>query len=98
MTIKEKQEIISAVTTILEIILKVDESRSTSPIIQKEEKEFAPTEMMTIKECAKLIPGLAEHAVRVLVKQNKIKHINCGRKTLINKVSFLNYLEGIDKK
>ncbi len=94
MTLNEKREIISAVTTILEIILKVDEGKAPTPIVTKAEKENSPMEMLTIKESAALVPGLAVHAVRMLVKQNKIKHIKCGSKTLISKASLLNYLEG----
>ena len=98
MTHNEKREIISAINTILEIILKVDEVRTPEPIIPKEEKENIPTEMLTIKECSALVPGLAVYAVRMLVKENKIKHIKCGKKTLISKASLLDYLDGKNTK
>lgn len=94
MTLNEKREIISAVTTILEIILKVDETKTPAPTVVKREKESAPTELLTIRQCVALVPGLPEHALRKLVKQNKIKHIECGNKCLISKAILLDYIEG----
>lgn len=43
---------------------------------------------MTIKEVAKkgILP---EHAIRVLIKDNKIPHIMCGNRYLINYPKFL---------
>lgn len=54
-------------------------------------------EMLTIKECAKLVPGLSAHSVRKLVQQDKIKSIRAGEgkrgKFLINKDSLIDYLK-----
>lgn len=61
------------------------------------EKQQSPIEMLTIKECAKLIPGLSVHSVRKLVHQDKIKSIRAGEgmrgKYLINKDSLIDYLK-----
>ena len=67
-------------------------------MIQNEEtKQQSPIEMITIKECAKLVLGLSVHSVRKLVQQDKIKSIRAGEgkrgKILINKDSLIDYLK-----
>ena len=58
-----------------------------------------PPEMLTVKECVKLVSGLTEHTVRMLVKQNKVKYIRCGEgtrgKILVSKDSLLKYLGAV---
>lgn len=96
MTSNEKIELISAVNTILEIILKVDDNNSHETFISEEGKEDAPMEMLTVRECASLVTGLTEHTVRMLVKQGKVRYIRCGEgargKILVSKESLLKYL------
>ena len=56
-----------------------------------------PPRMRTIRETARET-GFPEHALRVLVKQNRIVFVQCGSKTLINLdrfVDFLNSGEGV---
>lgn len=48
--------------------------------------------MRTIKETA-VITGLPVHAIRVMVKNNKIVYVNCGKKVLINVGKLFEYLE-----
>ena len=67
-------------------------------MIQNEEtNQQSPIEMLTIKECAKLVPGLSAHSVRKLVQQDKVKFIRAGEGTrgkfLINKDSLIDYLK-----
>jgi hypothetical protein len=54
-----------------------------------------PVEMLTIKECTKVIQGLSEHTVRQLVAQDKVKYIRTGQgkrgKILVNKADLLEY-------
>lgn len=61
----------------------------------------APVEMLTIRECAEKFPGLSEHTVRKLVKQDKVRYIRAGEgkrgKILIPKSSLLEYLKGTSK-
>lgn len=47
--------------------------------------------MRTIKQTAQET-GLHEYFIRQLVKQDKIKYIKAGRKTLINLDLFIDYL------
>ncbi|MBR1662871.1 MAG: helix-turn-helix domain-containing protein [Ruminococcus sp.] len=53
-------------------------------------------ELLTIKECAALIPGLSEHTVRQLVKRGQIAYMRSGAgergKILVYKSSLLKYL------
>ena len=54
-------------------------------------------EMLTIKECVKLAPGLSAYSIRKLIQQNKIKYIRAGEgergKYLIYKDNFIDYLK-----
>ena len=92
MTNKEKNEIIAAVSELLERIIPVGKVIPAPITVNKAEKP----EMLTIKECAALVSGLTEHTVRMLVKQNKVKYIRCGEgargKILVSKGSLLKYL------
>lgn len=47
--------------------------------------------MLTIKEAAQRT-GVAAHFVRNLVLNNKIVHVRCGRKYLVNLEKFVDYL------
>ena len=91
MTTNSKQELISKIVTLLNELIDVEEKSSTK-ISQTDHK----VEMLTIKECTKLIKGLSEHTVRQLVKQNKIPYVRAGQgkrgKILINKTDLLDYL------
>ena len=53
-------------------------------------------ELLTIKECAALVPGLSEHTVRQLVKRGEIAYMRSGAgergKILVYKSSLLKYL------
>ena len=94
MSIK-KNELIAAVTALLERMIPVEEPEPAPITVCK------PTlpEMLTVKECSKLITGLTEHTVRMLVKQNKVRYIRCGEgargKILVSKDSLLKYLGAV---
>ena len=92
MSIKEKNEIIAAVTALLERMIIVEQEPPNVPTPLAGE----PLEMLTIKECAALVTGLTEHTVRMLMKQNKVKYIRCGEgargKILVSKDSLLKYI------
>jgi phenylpyruvate tautomerase PptA (4-oxalocrotonate tautomerase family) len=91
LTIKQKNELIAAVTALLEKMIPVEDK---SPAITVSRP--ALPEMLTIKECSELVSGLTEHTVRMLVKQDKVKYIRCGQgargKILVSKDSLLKYL------
>ena len=94
MTIKQKREIIAAVSALLEKMIPVEEDTPTITVSKP-----ALPEMLTVKECAALVTGLTEHTVRMLVKQNKIRYIRCGQgargKILVSKDSLLKYLGAV---
>lgn len=50
--------------------------------------------ILTIKEAAELVEGLTEFRVRMMCKKGEIPCIMAGRKFLINKDIFLDYLNG----
>ena len=95
MTNKEKNEIIAAVTVLLEKMIPIEQEPPSmlTPFAGE------PHEMLTVKECAKLVMGLTEHTVRMLVKQDKVKYIRCGEgprgKILVSKESLLKYLGAV---
>ena len=94
LTIKQKNELIAAVTALLEKMIPVEEE---TPRITMN-KPTLP-EMLTVKECAELVSGLTEHTVRMLVKQDKVRYIRCGQgsrgKILVSKDSLLKYLGAV---
>lgn len=49
--------------------------------------------MRTIRETARLT-GFPEHAVRQLVKENKIVYVKAGNKALVNLDRFIDFLNG----
>jgi len=62
-----------------------------------EPQQSDAVEMLTIKECADLVPGLSEHTVRKLALSGKVASIRTGEgkngKILVNKDSLLAYLK-----
>lgn len=91
MKLNEKNELILQVSELLRQMIPVDEIAST----EVEDKPAMP-ELLTIKECADLVPGLSEHTVRQLVKRGKIAFMRSGAgkrgKILVYKSSLLKYL------
>ena len=95
MTINQKNELIAAVTALLERMIPVEEQEPAPITVNKP----ALPEMLTVKECSKLITGLTEHTVRMLVKKGKVRYIRCGEgargKILVSKDSLLKYLGAV---
>ena len=93
MTIKQKDNIIAEVVSLLEQVIIVDEEK---PNPQISDNKNPPIELLTIKECVKAVSGLSEHTVRQLIAQDKIPYIRTGQgkrgKILTNKSALLNYL------
>ena len=91
MKLNEKNELILQVAELLRQMIPVDEIASA----KVENKPEIP-ELLTIKECAALIPGLSEHTVRQLVKRGQIAYMRSGAgkrgKILVYKSSLLKYL------
>ncbi|MCI1269298.1 MAG: helix-turn-helix domain-containing protein [Ruminococcus sp.] len=93
MTIKQKQELIAEVVTLLQAKLEADitQPAPTPNITQK-------VEMLTIKECTEEIRGLSEHTIRQLIAQEKLPYIRTGQgkkgKILVSKTALLNYFGG----
>ena len=93
MTIKQKQELIAEVITLLQAKLEAD-------TVQPAQVQNAPqkVEMLTIKECTEEIKGLSEHTIRQLIAQEKLPYIRTGQgkkgKILISKSAFISYFVG----
>lgn len=91
MTMRNKQELIQQVITLLNAMIEVEEHQTAPPPTSNEQ-----VEMLTIKECASKVSGLSEHTIRQLVLQNKLPHIRTGQgkrgKILIPKSALLEYL------
>lgn len=88
---KNYEKLIEARTLINEILQDCDNNESET-VPDKEE----PVEMLTIKECTQVVPGLSEYTVRLWVHQNKVKYRRSGKgergKILVSKTSLLEYL------
>ena len=89
----KKDEIKSQISAILAEFLD-NENAEHAAIAAKERSSYP--EMLTIKECFDLVPGLSEYSIRKLVKQGKVKYIRAGEgnngKILVNKNSLIDYL------
>lgn len=93
MTIKQKQELIAEVVTLLQAKLEADTVQPAQiPSIPQK------VEMLTIKECTEEIKGLSEHTIRQLIAQDKLPYIRTGQgkkgKILISKSALLSYFGG----
>ena len=91
MKLNEKNELILQVAELLRQIIPVED---VTPA-KAENKPLMP-ELLTIKECAALVPGLSEHTVRQLVKRGEVAYMRSGAgergKILVYKSSLLKYL------
>lgn len=91
MNIQTKSEIITQITNLLSKLIDTEEKKPSTDT----SAEDKPVEMLTVKECTKLVKGISECAVRQLVKGGKIPYIRVGRsnrgKILIKKSDILNY-------
>ena len=91
MKLSEKNELIMQIAELLRQLITTEE-----PVPANGEAKPSLSEMLTVKECAALVPGLSEHTVRMLVKQDKVKYIRCGvgkrGKILVSIDSLIKYL------
>ena len=91
MKLNEKNELILQIAELLRQMIPVED---VAPA--KGEEKSAIPELLTIKECAALVPGLSEHTVRQLVKRGEIAYMRSGAgkrgKILVYKSSLLKYL------
>lgn len=58
------------------------------------ENEENKTVLLTIKEASKIVKGLSQYHIRMLVKSGRIPSIRAGRKYFINKAVLLRYISG----
>lgn len=88
MTITEKQEILSKISSVLD-----------SYIVQSPAPISKPVEMLTINECTELVKGLSKHTIRELVGRGELNSIRAGAgkngKILVSKASLLAYVENV---
>lgn len=92
MAISNYQEAVKMAIAILQSTLEDSATEESA-----KHKDDAPVEMLTIRECVQEFPGLSEHTVRKLVKQDKVRYIRTGEgkrgKILIPKAALLEYLK-----
>ena len=90
----QKNILMQQLITLLTQLLALNESEETAHAAQSD-----AVEMLTIKECAALVPGLSEHTIRKLALKGVVTCVRTGEgkngKILINKESLMNYLNGV---
>ncbi len=93
MTNSKREEIIAAMSSLLEQLIENEPPKSEPPAAAPEQ-----VEMLTIKECTEAVKGLNEYTVRQLIARNEIPHIRCGQgkrgKILVPKAALLRYFVG----
>lgn len=94
MTLKQKNDLIAEIISLLEKSIVVDEENPKSQVCNA---QIQPLEMLTVKECSQVISGLSEHTVRQWITQGLIPYIRTGRgkrgKILISKSALLKFLD-----
>ena len=84
----EKEKIVNE---IMDLLIKLTDTDKQD----KEKPESSPTEMLTIKECTKVVQGVSEHSIRKIVAQGKVKSVRTGEgkngKILVNKDDLMAY-------
>lgn len=94
MTLKQKNNLIAEIISLLEKSIVVDEENQKA---QTYDVPKQPLEMLTVKECSQVISGLSEHTVRQWIAQGLIPYIRTGKgkrgKILISKSALLNFLD-----
>ena len=93
MTNTKREEIIAAMSSLLEQLVESEPPKAEPPAAAPEQ-----IEMLTIKECTEAVKGLNEYTVRQLIARNEIPHIRCGQgkrgKILVPKSALLRYFCG----
>ena len=88
----QKALLMQQLIALLTQFIALNEANEAAP-----EDQSDAVEMLTIKECAALVPGLSEHTVRKLALSGKVASIRTGEgkngKILVNKDSLLAYLK-----
>ncbi len=94
MTLKQKNNLIAEIISLLEKSIVVDEG---NPKVQTFDVSSQPLEMLTVKECSQVVSGLSEHTVRQWAAQGLIPYIRTGKgkrgKILISKSVLLKFLD-----
>ena len=76
-----------------EIIALVEQLADTP--VDSMQSDSQTVDMLTIKDCPKVIRGLSEHTVRQLIAQGKLPSVRTGQgrhgKILVNKADLLAY-------
>ena len=90
MTNAKREEIIAAMSSLLEQLFEKEPPKS-EPTTAAPEK----VEMLTIKECTEAVKGLNEYTVRQLIARKEIPSIRTGQgkrgKILVPKAALLRY-------
>lgn len=84
-----KEKLVSEIMTLVEQLADTPDD----PI----QSDTQTVDMLTIKDCPRVIRGLSEHTVRQLIAQGKLPCVRAGRgrhgKILVNKADLLAYFQ-----
>lgn len=90
MTNEKKEEIIAAMTGLLEQL-----TNNEPPKIEPSHTPEQVVEMLTVRECTEVVKGLNEYTVRQLIARKEIPSIRTGQgkrgKILVPKAALLRY-------
>ena len=93
MTNAKREEIIAAMSSLIEQLVENEQPKS-EPTTTAPEK----VEMLTIRECTEAVKGLNEYTVRQLIARKEIPSIRTGQgkrgKILVPKAALLRYFVG----
>ena len=93
MTNAKREEIIAAMSSLLEQLVE-NEPPKSEPTTAPPEK----VEMLTIKECTEAVKGMNEYTVRQLIARKEIPSIRTGQgkrgKILVPKAALIRYFIG----
>lgn len=93
MTNAKREEIITAMSSLLEQLVENEPPTAESATAPPEK-----VEMLTIKECTEAVKGLNEYTVRQLIARKEIPSIRTGQgkrgKILVPKAALLRYFVG----
>ena len=96
MTNERKEELLGQ---ILELMTAVAYDNEPDEMAKSSVISSDKVEMLTVKECTKVISGLSAHTVRKLVEQGKVKYVRTGEgkrgKILVNKADLIAYFNGM---
>lgn len=89
MMLYTKEKLVSEIVALVEQLANTPDNPA--------QQDNQTVDMLTIKECTRVIRGLSEHTVRQLITQGKLPSVRTGQgrhgKILVNKADLLAYFQ-----